>query len=454
MINGEKFNCRHFEFPPPKVDDKKCVLKIDGENFDAVFHESTKKGRKGHCRPRPVLSSSIAKKVGAQSIDNRFGDIVRIQFPSGRQNTVFFARRDSECEYLRGLHEYITNNRQSFEELYQQVPPHLWEKDSLAGGEYLPMGLSLRSGTQGSNRSCPFLRQESAYNVCKAIAHLYGDMYGRLSIFMKKYCDVEYSVNQKLYKGGHDCIFPSPAAQTNCNANTNDLFIGLSQIVLRVMDNRNTNKQNHSRTALHVDSGDVDSDQFLTFLPMGGQGNCGGYVLGTDLMIFEHEKGGASYRLTTTIRDTVVILMMNSARQLHGNVEVDYNNITAELDRSLWSARLIGYGRSNVQQFIDKRRRGVVSGTAFWDVKVMEHLPLRRELIRVGLAVSAKFGKKLYRAILSGENDNLYLLWDGEIKSTKLKPNQLVYSIHCSASTPNECEHCNPQVLFLPIENA
>ena len=452
-INGKKIDCCHFEYPPTQKNDQKCMLKIDREIVYAEFHELTKKGQKDHCRPRPILSASIANMVGAQVIDNRCGDVVRIKFPSGRQNTGFAARNDSKCKYLRELHEYITNNRNGFEELFQKVPPHLWEKDSLAGGKYLPMGMSLRSGIQGSNPRCPFLRQESAYKVCKAIAHFYENIYGRLAMLMKKYCDAKYSENHKLYEGGHDCIFPSPKAQMNSNLGTNGIFIGLSQIVLRVMDNENTsNKQNPSRTALHVDSGDVDSDQFLTFIPMGGQSNCGGHVFGTDLMVFEHEEGGASYRLRTTIPDTVVILLMNSARQLHGNVEEDYNNIPAELDRSLWSARLIGYGRSSVQHFIDRRRRGAVRGNAFWDTQVMEHLPLQRDQVRVGNLVSAKFGSKLFRAEICGEHDNLYLLWDGEKRCTKLRPNQPVYSIYCSKSNPNECEHCNPKVSFLPIE--
>ena len=452
-INGEKVDCCHFEYPPTQKNDQECMLKIDGEIVYAEFHELTIKGRKDHCRPRPILSASIANMVGAQVIDNSFGDLVHIRFPSGRQNTVLFARNDSKCKYLRELHEFITNNRNGFEELYQNVPPHLWEKDSLAGGKYLPMGMSLRSGIQGSNPRCPFLRQESAYNVSKAIAHFYENIYGRLAMLMKKYCGAKYSENHKLYEDGHDCIFPSPKAQMNSNLDTNGIFIGLSQIVLRVMDNENTsNKQNPNRTALHVDSGDVDSDQFLTFIPMGGQSNCGGFVSGTDLMVFEHEEGGASYRLRTTIPDTVVILLMNSARQLHGNVEDDYNNISAELDRSLWSARLIGYGRLSVQHFIDRRRRGAVRGNAFWDTQVMEHLPLQRDQVRVGNLVSAKFGSKLFRAEICGEHDNLYLLWDGEKRRTKLRPKQPVYSTYCSKSNPNECEHCNPTVSFLPIE--
>ena len=55
-------------------------------------------------------------------IDNSFGDIIHIRFPSGRQNTVLVARNDSKCKYLRELHEFITNN--GF--LRGCVWPHSW----------------------------------------------------------------------------------------------------------------------------------------------------------------------------------------------------------------------------------------------------------------------------------------------------------------------------------------
>ena len=82
----------------------------------------------------------------------------------------------------------------------------------------------------------------------------------------------------------------------------------------------------------------------------------------------------------------------------------------------------------------------------------MEHLPLQRDQVRVGNLVSAKFGSKLFRAEIFGEHDNLYLMWDGENRRTQLRPKQPVYSAYCSKSNPNECEHCNPTVSFLPIE--
>ena len=67
-INGEKIDCCHFEYPPTQKNDQECMLKIDGDIVYAEFHELTKKGRKDHCRPRPILSALIANMVGAQVI--------------------------------------------------------------------------------------------------------------------------------------------------------------------------------------------------------------------------------------------------------------------------------------------------------------------------------------------------------------------------------------------------
>ena len=54
--------------PPTQKNDQECMLKIDGDIVYAEFHELTKKGRKDHCRPRPILSALIANMVGAQVI--------------------------------------------------------------------------------------------------------------------------------------------------------------------------------------------------------------------------------------------------------------------------------------------------------------------------------------------------------------------------------------------------
>ena len=80
------------------------------------------------------------------------------------------------------------------------------------------------------------------------------------------------------------------------------------------------------RLALHTDNGNVNTDQPLTFLLFGGENGLRGKVSGSDLIVFDHSKGGQCYRLKTSIESTVVIVLFNSAEQLHGNyVDMDQN---------------------------------------------------------------------------------------------------------------------------------
>jgi hypothetical protein len=81
----------------------------------------------------------VAKKLNPPIIDDTGGDdVVQIKFPNGRHNTVLFARKDSKCDILKQMYEFIDRNKNCFELLHQVVPSHLWEEDTLAGGKYLP----------------------------------------------------------------------------------------------------------------------------------------------------------------------------------------------------------------------------------------------------------------------------------------------------------------------------
>jgi hypothetical protein len=64
-ISGVKHPCPHFEFDPNNQNvEKKCALMVDGKKMFVDFHDLTKKerGRDGS-RPRPILNSSVAKKL-------------------------------------------------------------------------------------------------------------------------------------------------------------------------------------------------------------------------------------------------------------------------------------------------------------------------------------------------------------------------------------------------------
>ena len=80
----------------------------------------------------------------------------------------------------------------------------------------------------------------------------------------------------------------------------------------------------------------------------------GGKVDGTDLIIFENDMGGRCIRVRTAIPGTVVIVIMNSKRRLHGGVLPHGGAVKDNGNRSL---RWIPYLRGPIQKFLDDRRR-------------------------------------------------------------------------------------------------
>ena len=113
-INGIKHPCPHFEYDPNNQNvEKKCALMVDGKEMFVDFHDLTTKerGRDGS-RPHPILNSSVAKKLNPPIIDDTGGDdVVQINFPNGRRNTVLFARKDSKCDILKQMYEFIDCNK-------------------------------------------------------------------------------------------------------------------------------------------------------------------------------------------------------------------------------------------------------------------------------------------------------------------------------------------------------
>lgn len=317
----------------------------------------------------------------------------------------------------------------------------MWIVDTLGGGKYLPGGVCFRNETKRSNPKLPFLRSECCHNVVKRLFEIYGQIIGLEALVIEKYCHDEYMENLQTYGDAHDCIFPSPESQREAQSLSEGLHWSLHQVALRIMGRElNEESERLQRIAWHFDQGDVETNQLLTFMPMGGNHGKGGRVSDTDLMVFEHKYGGQCFRLRTSIEDTVVFILMNSAEQLHGNAKDKYDCG----DHDCWSARFIAFGRKSVLHFLDRRRNGKVSGDAFWDIKLKKHTPLQNGEFQVNDRVSGKFSNKLYDAklIQIEGNDELHFEWlDGRI--TKCTESS-IFSSYCFTSEPHECEHCNP----------
>ena len=311
---------------------------------------------------------------------------------------------------------------------------------------YLPAGIAIRSGIQGSDSKLPHLIQQSAHNVIRKINSIYARVVGLQALVAKKYCYGDLLENMTTYdRNGEDCIYPTPASQRKEQTCSEGLSWGIHQVALRIMDNTLDEKTRAlHRLALHTDDTDVCSKQFLTFKSMGGVDGKGGRVVDSDLLVFEHDKGGQSYRLKTSIADTVVFVLMNSSKQLHGSAK---DRDTSGLDESCWCLRFIGYGRRSVLQFVGRRKKGIVSGQAFWGTKVKLHTPLSEDKYQINDEISAMFGKQLLAATLIEHNGGMHCLWQKDSKLTVIKKGR-IFSKHCSKYEPHLCPNCNPNLQF------
>ena len=93
---------------------------------------------------------------------------------------------------------------------------------------------------------------------------------------------------------------------------------------------------------------------------MGGANNNGGHVNFTNLLVFEKSTGGLSVCIPTAIENTVVVVLMNSAMQLHGTVGCENllpsNNVFCN-EKLCWSMRFIPYCRKRIVSFIEERKK-------------------------------------------------------------------------------------------------
>lgn len=152
-----------------------------------------------------------------------------------------------------------------------------------------------------------------------------------------------YSANHEMGVDAEDVTFPPPALQKEGRALGAPCWFANQGIFRSIGREFGSPSEciEDARIALHVDESDEPCMQLLQFLPMGGRDGCGGPVDGTDLLVFNRQDGGKCIRIPTTIEDCVVLVAMNSARQLHGGVDESVPGSSPEF----WSARHILYNR-------------------------------------------------------------------------------------------------------------
>lgn len=283
--------------------------------------------------------------------------------------------------------------------------------------------------------------------MVKELFSIYAKILGLEARVIHKYCPVEYYESQKVYLEGkaNDCIFPSPNDQQGGTNDSTNLYWCLHQVALRIMGGEESkNQRDERRMAWHVDQSDVQSNQLLTFVPIGGDDGRGGYVPDSDLIVFEHDTGGKCFRLKPSKANTVVFILMNSGTQLHSNAMERIDD--SRIDNNNLSARFIGYGRKNVSGYCKRRIDGKIKGVAYQTTRLLEHFRISRGAIKFGDTVTSKWGnkKQLYLATLIMINRQLHLHWHIDNKMTPCSDKRVMYSKKCYNVHPSECKHCNP----------
>ena len=458
LINDKFFEVsRILHYNPDKPNpntDEIGILKIDDTSIDIkdIVHNFTvkKKGKEG-CRPRIYPHPSLMADLNPVVIDNTTsGEVVRIKLNEHVENYVFFASKDSKCPMLHEVYNIYNENRMRIMQIVEIIQTKfVWTIDTLGGGMYIPCGIAMRGGTKDSRPDLPFLMKSGKYAIIMELVDIYAKILGKQAEVLHKYCRKDYDENKKIYKEGdeHRCNFPTCGSQQGKSWDNNDMYWHLHQVAIRIMggvDENSNQQRDEKRIAWHVDNKDIQSKQPLTFMPLGGDEGKGGYVPDSDLMVFEHNKGGKCYRLRTSIADTVVFVFMNSGTQLHGSAKelIGKNGIDCNL-----SLRFIPYGRPNVLGFVQKKMDNSIQGEVFLDVKLKKHTPLNWKQVNVGDRVMTYFGKNKqkqdYMATIVLHNEKRFFQFDDD--SICRCGRSAMYSAECYKHIPSECTHCNPR---------
>ena len=297
--------------------------------------------RTKNARPRVQLTEEHIKKLSLPIIDETSKDITKVVFPNGRANYIFLARRDSKCPALRALHGCLGGNRgMELDQFLLTLDQNRQLKDELGGGKYIASGF----GNLGRNvpslvrPPCqPALRQCLKFTEHHRLAQITGDILSHVSECIARHFPEVYEVNQRLMETNHKLAWPPLEYQT-----TRWKWMS-SQFIVRQWGPALAESDwplEKTIVAAHTDQGDLDTFMPHCYRTGGGKDGVGGRVAGTDLAVFEHEEGGAGYRVKTCMEDIVVIVILRSNRQLHGCIKsaLDFTE-----DYGTWSSRLIPF---------------------------------------------------------------------------------------------------------------
>ena len=332
------------------------VFLIDEMPVRHYHHPMTLDGtRTKKARPRVQLTEEHCQMLHLPVINERSSESTSIVFPNGRVNHVLIARKNSQCPLLRSLHEYMYGTGGDLNYLLSKLDKKCFVKDDLAGGRYVVSGF----GNMGKNVSKdvrppnqPALRQSLKLAEHLSLSKIVGGVLGRVADCLKVHCIHVSRNNQRLMQFMESLVWPPLVFQNRCSQ-----WMSCQYIVRRwgTLSMECGPKEN-SLVALHTDRGDVDTTMFNCYTSGGGTHGKGGPVPNSDLAVFQNDKGGAGYRVKTCIEDTVVVVVMNSNRQLHGCIQ---SQDGARPSTPTWTNRIIPYIPQGVYQWKIRNPHGV-----------------------------------------------------------------------------------------------
>ena len=214
--------------------------------------------------------------------------------------------------------------------------------------------------------------KSAKYSAINELVEIYAKILGCEAKVLRKYCWKDYDENISIYKDGHQhqCNFPSRNSQRGNS--TDDIYWGLHQVALRIFGGKSeeTNQQqDENRIAWHVDDNDIRSKQPLTFLPFGYEENNygGGYVPNSDLMVFEHSKGGKCYWLKMDFGKGMEACPDYSSLTQLGFLDLPWTKTTPEPgSRHVTVTKVPCFGRSSVCCFVDCLHHILVQTISPW----------------------------------------------------------------------------------------
>lgn len=313
---------------------------IDGQVVPYTHHPLSLHGTlTKKARPRVQLTEEHAQRLQLPIIDERSSDVTEIIFPNGRINYVLLARRESRCPALRALHKHMDVHGEELDKFLSKLD-HKRLKDDLGGGRYIVSGF----GNMGKNVSPkihppnqPAMRRSLRLAEHKKLAKRIGGIFSHISECIALHCKNVNADNQSLMKN-QSFMWPPLEFQQNTPWNWKS-----AQFIVRQWGQGIASSDwppENETVAAHTDIGDLDCMQFNCYRSGGGLRGKGGKVANTDFAAFENATGAAGYRVKTCIEDTVVVIVLNSKRQLHGCIKSADDFVE---DDSAYTTRIIPY---------------------------------------------------------------------------------------------------------------